>query len=96
MLDSALVGSLVEILKTSPPNLQRKAASILEFIALTNPTMDLVISVDIESGLDAVFQQEVLKGKTNTYTVKFWFCKMFYFIYAVSMTSFLFKSYLGM
>lgn len=63
MLDSAVIACLVEILKTSAPNLQRKAASILEFIAITDPTMDMVISVAIESALDTVFQQKVLKGK---------------------------------
>ncbi|XP_030498679.2 uncharacterized protein LOC115714222 [Cannabis sativa] len=60
-LDVAAIGSLVEILKTSTPNLQRKAASILEFIALNNSTKDMVLSVDIESGLDVVFQQKVLQ-----------------------------------
>ncbi|PON87379.1 Coatomer beta subunit [Trema orientale] len=65
VLDSAVIGPLVEILKTSTPNLQRKAASILEFIAITNPAMDMVISVDIESGLDAIFQQNVLKDKDS-------------------------------
>ncbi|XP_062110147.1 uncharacterized protein LOC133821976 [Humulus lupulus] len=61
VLDLAALGSLVEILKTSAPNIQRKAASILEFIVLNNSTKDMVVSVDIESGLDAVFQQKSLK-----------------------------------
>lgn len=61
VLDTAFIARLVEILKTSSPNLQRKAASILEFVAIIDPSMNSIISVDIESGLDAVFQQKVLK-----------------------------------
>ncbi|KAF7808669.1 U-box domain-containing protein 12 [Senna tora] len=61
VLDSAFVGRLVEILKSSTPHLQGKAALVLEFVALTDPTMVSLISVDIESGLDAAFQQKILK-----------------------------------
>ncbi|KAH7516317.1 hypothetical protein FEM48_Zijuj10G0122300 [Ziziphus jujuba var. spinosa] len=61
LLESAVISRLVEILKTSSPNLQRKASSILEFIIIIDPSMDTVTSVDIASGLDAVFQQKVLK-----------------------------------
>ena len=62
-MSSTTISCLIEILKTSPPNLQRKAASVLEFIANTEPIMDMVDSVVIESGLDAVFRQKVLEGK---------------------------------
>ncbi|KAK9276800.1 hypothetical protein L1049_006336 [Liquidambar formosana] len=58
VLDSAVIARLVEILKTSSPNLQRKAASILEFVTIIEPCMDKIISVDIESALDAVFQKK--------------------------------------
>ncbi|KAK4261752.1 hypothetical protein QN277_004708 [Acacia crassicarpa] len=61
VLDSAFVARLVEILKSSSPSLQAKAASILEFVALTDPTMVSTISVDIESALDEVFQQKILR-----------------------------------
>lgn len=49
-------------MKTSYPDLQRKAASILEFITIIDPSMDTIISADIESGLDAIFQQKALEG----------------------------------
>lgn len=52
---------LVEILKSSSPSLQEKAASVLEFVALSDPTMVSIISVDIESALNDVFQQKILK-----------------------------------
>ncbi|KAI9082109.1 hypothetical protein K1719_035849 [Acacia pycnantha] len=61
VLDSAFVARLVEILKSSSPSLQAKAASILEFVALTDPTMVSTISVDIESALEEVFQQKILR-----------------------------------
>lgn len=77
MLDSTAIACLVEILKTSTPNLQKKAASILEFIAITDPTMDVVISVDIESALDALFQQKVLIGKGTFCSIKTKFCELF-------------------
>lgn len=71
VLESAVITCLVEILKTSPPNLQRKASSILEFIIIIDPSMDTVTSVDIASGLDAVFHQKVLKGtENNFFTIK--------------------------
>ncbi|KAF3432155.1 hypothetical protein FNV43_RR26894 [Rhamnella rubrinervis] len=63
VLDSAVICRLVEILKSSTPNLQRKAASVLEFIIIIDPSMDYLNTVDIESGLDAVFQQKVLKDE---------------------------------
>lgn len=69
-MDSAVLSRLVEILKFSTPNLQRKASSILEFIIITDPSMDYLNKVDIESGLDAVFQQKILKGKKNGLTIR--------------------------
>ncbi|KAF9625290.1 hypothetical protein IFM89_020876 [Coptis chinensis] len=54
VLDSGVISRFVEIMKTSP-NLQRKAASILEYIATIEPCMDELIAADIESGLVAVF-----------------------------------------
>ncbi|PQQ20815.1 uncharacterized protein Pyn_25086 [Prunus yedoensis var. nudiflora] len=49
------------ILKTPTPRLQRKAASILEFCTVIDPRMETIISVDVESGLDVVFQQKILE-----------------------------------
>ncbi|XP_058184334.1 vacuolar protein 8 isoform X2 [Rhododendron vialii] len=60
LLDSAAIACLVEFLKKSSPNLQRKAASILECVILSGQSIDTIISADIESGLDAVFQQKSL------------------------------------
>lgn len=59
-MDSDVTTRLVEILKTSSPNLQRKASSILEFLTITKP--DTILSEDVESGLEAVFQQKILDG----------------------------------
>ncbi|CAJ1932514.1 unnamed protein product [Sphenostylis stenocarpa] len=61
ILDSVFIAHLVEILKSSPPNLQEKAASVLEFVALTDPTLAPFLSLDIESGLNSAFQQKILK-----------------------------------
>lgn len=66
MLDSAVISRLYEILKASSLTLQRKAASILEVTAITS-NVDTVDPADIESGLDAVFQQNILKGKQNVH-----------------------------
>ncbi|KAI5394519.1 uncharacterized protein LOC127098424 isoform X2 [Lathyrus oleraceus] len=60
-LDSIFTARLVEILKSSSPSLQEKAASVLEFVALTDPTLAPIISVDIENGLSSTFQQNFLK-----------------------------------
>ncbi|KAL0005270.1 hypothetical protein SO802_012831 [Lithocarpus litseifolius] len=60
VLDTAFIARLVDILKNSSQNLQRKASSVLEFVTINDPSMDSVISVDIESGLAAVFQQKIL------------------------------------
>lgn len=62
MLESVFIGRMIGIMKTSYPDLQRKAASILEFITIIDPSMDTIISADIESGLDAIFQQKALEG----------------------------------
>ncbi|CAL5338948.1 unnamed protein product [Camellia sinensis] len=60
LLDSAALARLVQILKLSSPNLQIKAASILEFVTMAEPCIDQIISVDIESSLGAVFQQKIV------------------------------------
>lgn len=53
----------MDILKTSVPDLQRKAASILEFIVVIVPsTVEKLISAGVESGLETVFQQKSLVG----------------------------------
>lgn len=62
MLDFGVIAHLVEILKTPTPRLQRKATSILEFCTVIDPRMETIISVDVESGLDVVFQQKILEG----------------------------------
>ncbi|ONI31772.1 hypothetical protein PRUPE_1G330100 [Prunus persica] len=61
VLDFGVIAHLVEILKTPTPRLQRKAASILEFCTVIDPRMETIISVDVESGLDVVFQQKILE-----------------------------------
>ncbi|XP_039006944.1 uncharacterized protein LOC120134571 isoform X3 [Hibiscus syriacus] len=63
LLDSAVITRLIEIMKTSPSNLQRKAASILEFMTVIEPSMETIIKEDMWSGLEAVFQQNALKGQ---------------------------------
>ena len=68
MLDTALIARLVGILKNSSPILQRKAASILEFVTIIDPSMHSIISVNIGSGLAAVFQQKVLNGMENNFS----------------------------
>ncbi|KAI8021362.1 U-box domain-containing protein 12 [Camellia lanceoleosa] len=62
LLDSAAFAHLVQILKLSSPNLQIKAASILEFVTMAEPCIDQIISVDIESSLGAVFQQKIVNA----------------------------------
>nr|GMD26610.1 Coatomer beta subunit [Ipomoea batatas] len=64
-LDSAVLTRLVDILKTSSPDVQRKVASILEFVSVVEPCTEKIISIDIESGLDAVFKQECLKAEAD-------------------------------
>ncbi|MBA0607432.1 hypothetical protein Godav_019733 [Gossypium davidsonii] len=63
LLDSTVITRLIEILKTSPSNLQRKVASILEFITIIEPSMETIIKEDVSSGLEAVFQQKAVKDK---------------------------------
>ncbi|KAH7840331.1 hypothetical protein Vadar_015633 [Vaccinium darrowii] len=58
--DPASIARLIEFLKKSSPKLQRNAASILEFVILSGQSIDTIISADIESALDAVFQQKCL------------------------------------
>ncbi|AES59916.1 armadillo/beta-catenin-like repeat protein, putative [Medicago truncatula] len=48
ILNSVFTARLVEILKSFLPSLQEKAASVLEFVALIDPTLSPIISVDIE------------------------------------------------
>ncbi|KAI3466967.1 hypothetical protein Pfo_023630 [Paulownia fortunei] len=60
LVDSTFLSCLVDIFKTSNPDLQRKAASILEFIVVIEPSMEKLISTEIESGLEAVFRQKSL------------------------------------
>ncbi|GFP96648.1 hypothetical protein PHJA_001808900 [Phtheirospermum japonicum] len=62
VVDSEFVGCLVDILKSSNPDLQRKAASVLEFVAVieAEASIQKLISAGIESGLEAVFQQKSL------------------------------------
>lgn len=57
VLDLDVVARLVDMLKHPSPELQRKAASVLEFVAISDSSMDTVISANIESGLLAIFQQ---------------------------------------
>ncbi|XP_011075431.1 uncharacterized protein LOC105159907 isoform X1 [Sesamum indicum] len=59
-VDSTFLSCLVDILKTSIPDLQRKAASILESIVAIEACVEQLISADIESGLEAVFRQKSL------------------------------------
>ncbi|KAL7090817.1 hypothetical protein ACP275_12G066100 [Erythranthe tilingii] len=60
LVDSTFLSCLVDILKASNPNLQTKAASILDFIFTNEPCIEKLISSDIQSGLEAVFQQKSL------------------------------------
>lgn len=62
VLDEAIVVRLVEMLRHSSSNLQRKAASILDFLTSIEGSVDMIISANIESGLDAVFQRKILSG----------------------------------
>ena len=60
VMNSAVIARLIEILKTPSLNLQRKASSILEFLTTIEQHLDTILSADIESGLEAVFQQKIL------------------------------------
>lgn len=63
LVDSAFLSCLVDILKIPNASLQRKVASILEFFVATESCVEKIISAEIESGLEAVFQQKSLTGK---------------------------------
>ncbi|KAK6134182.1 hypothetical protein DH2020_032072 [Rehmannia glutinosa] len=60
LVDSTFLSCLVDILKSSDPDLQRKAASILEFVVVIEPSLENLVSAQIESGLEAVFRQKSL------------------------------------
>lgn len=61
MMDSTLIGRLVEILKTASSSIQAKVASIVEFVTMIEPCLDTVVSTQIESSLIAIFEQKVPK-----------------------------------
>ncbi|KAH6765343.1 ARM repeat superfamily protein [Perilla frutescens var. frutescens] len=67
LVDSVFLSRLVDILKTPIPDLQRKAASVLEFIVVIEPQpcMEKLQSTDIVSGLEAVFRQKSLIDEEN-------------------------------
>ncbi|KAK9106529.1 hypothetical protein Syun_022540 [Stephania yunnanensis] len=60
VLGSAAILRLIEILKTSSPMVQQKAASILEYAAIMKPCMEIIVAAGIESALDTVFHQRSL------------------------------------
>ncbi|KAK9118056.1 hypothetical protein Scep_016149 [Stephania cephalantha] len=60
VLGSAAILRLIEILKTSSPTVQQKAASILEYAAIMKPCMEIIVAAGIESALDTVFHQRSL------------------------------------
>ncbi|KAJ6721280.1 ARM REPEAT SUPERFAMILY PROTEIN [Salix viminalis] len=57
VLDFDVVARLVDMLKHPSLEIQRKVASILEFVATSDSVVDKIISANIESGLLAIFQQ---------------------------------------
>ncbi|KAL3830777.1 hypothetical protein ACJIZ3_019579 [Penstemon smallii] len=68
LFDSSFISCLVDILKTQIPDLQRKAASILEFIIVNESSAEKIISSEIESGLETVFHQKSLQA--NEYDIE--------------------------
>ncbi|KAG5022950.1 hypothetical protein JHK82_018847 [Glycine max] len=94
ILDSVFIAHLVEIMKSSPPSLQEKAATVLEFVALTDPTLAPIIFLDIESGLNSAFQQKILKISGPTVpggpfcSAALLRAKQFWFLYHCSISSF--------
>ncbi|XP_027152423.1 uncharacterized protein LOC113752510 [Coffea eugenioides] len=66
VVNSAFLARIIEILKTSSPNLQKKAASILEFVIVDDACVEMVISVDVASGLVCVFQQRLSDIEADT------------------------------
>ncbi|CAH9096047.1 unnamed protein product [Cuscuta epithymum] len=67
LLDSSVIARLIEIMKTSSPDMQKKVASILEFVSVVEACTEKIFSIDMESGLDAVFQQECLKATRSDF-----------------------------
>ncbi|KAK9060063.1 hypothetical protein SSX86_020767 [Deinandra increscens subsp. villosa] len=65
VLDSMFLSRLIEILNASPPVLQTKAASILEFLAGYENYREKIISLDIESALDSVFRHNCFNAKED-------------------------------
>lgn len=57
IIDSGIISLLINMLRTSSPTWQIKAASILEYTATFEPHAATIAASDIEAGLDAVFQQ---------------------------------------
>ncbi|EHA8586955.1 U-box domain-containing protein 12 [Cocos nucifera] len=62
IIDSDVILRLVDILRTSSPNLQIKVASILEFVAAFEPHVATITAAGINSALDVVFQKGSLDG----------------------------------
>ena len=58
------VSSVVELLKTTSPNIQKMAASILEYIANCEEHVSIMSAAGIESGLVEFFQKSILSGMT--------------------------------
>ncbi|KVI05452.1 Armadillo [Cynara cardunculus var. scolymus] len=56
--DPTFLSRLVEILTSSSPVLQTKAATILEFLTASEACREKIISLDIESALDSLFRQK--------------------------------------
>lgn len=73
MLDSSIIDCLVGILKLSSPNLQRKAASILEFALDTEACFDKIVSADISSALTSALEQKLSVGNVNVPFLSFSF-----------------------
>ncbi|CAM8884209.1 unnamed protein product [Rhodiola kirilowii] len=59
VLDSSVILFLVEILKNSSSNQQRKAASVLEFASETEACIDKIVSADIGSALTSALQPKL-------------------------------------
>ncbi|KAJ8637024.1 hypothetical protein MRB53_011291 [Persea americana] len=62
VLDADSIACLVNILKMPCPNLQKMAASILDYLATIETYVMMITAAGIESGLHAVFHQNVLHG----------------------------------
>lgn len=68
MEDPLVIDRLIEIMKASPPNLQQRAASMLEYATVVDTSISRILSSDIESGLEAMFKQKVVSGMVNNNT----------------------------